>query len=319
MKDQYQREINYLRISLTSDCNLRCRYCMPPGAVHSCLPRMSDSEIIQIVTIMSRLGIRCVKLTGGEPLLRPSCAALAAKIKQIPGMERVTLTTNGMLLRQQLPALLDAGLDAVNISLDAMEPALFSQITGGGKLSAVLEAVDAAVSAGLQTKINTVLMRGVNENQWENILFLAKDSPVDVRFIEMMPIGRGKQFDSVRSQEILVRMRASGLKVTLDSRIHGFGPAKYYQIQGYQGSVGLISAIHGKFCSSCNRVRLTSDGWLRPCLCYDSGVDVCSLGNVPPEEAENRLREIIYRKPKEHCLESQYHNSTLDGMYVIGG
>lgn len=320
MEDQYGREINYLRISITSDCNLHCCYCMPNTAsACSCMQKMSEQELIQIVTVMAKLGIRYVKITGGEPLLHHDCASLVARVKRIPGIERVTLTTNGILLKQQLSALLDAGLDAVNISLDAVEPELFSRITGGGRLSAVLDGLEAAVAAGLQTKINAVLMRKVNENQWEKLVLLAKDHPIDVRFIEMMPIGLGGRFDSLSSQEILQKMRESGLELTPDDCQHGFGPAEYYRIQGYQGSVGLIHAIHGKFCSTCNRVRLAASGWLRLCLCYDSGVNVRQILQTQPKQMEEILRQTIYKKPKEHCFECGNEQGNLLGMYMIGG
>ncbi len=311
MHDQYQRNIDYIRISVTDRCNLRCTYCMPEG-IH--LTSMSElltfEEIVQVVRTAAELGIRHVKLTGGEPLLRRSLPTL--------------LTTNGILLKEHLPALLKAGLDAVNISLDSTDRDAFRKITGFDQLDMVLAAIDAACASGIRTKINAVSLDLGEEAMW-NLIDLAKDRPIDVRFIEMMPIGHGKDFPVYSHTKMLELFRERYPDLTADKAVHGFGPAVYYHIPGYQGSIGLISAIHGKFCDKCNRIRLTSTGFLKGCLCYNTGADLREI--LRANEAENEKRRhltetmeaAIYAKPRAHCFESAEDVTERATMNEIGG
>ena len=325
MRDQYQRDIDYIRISVTDRCNLRCTYCMPEG-IH--LTSMSElltfEEIVQVVRTAAELGIRHVKLTGGEPLLRRSLPTLVQMLKNIEGIEQVTLTTNGILLKEHLPALLKAGLDAVNISLDSTDRDTFRKITGFDQLDMVLAAIDAACASGIRTKINAVSLNLGEEAIW-NLIDLAKDRPIDVRFIEMMPIGHGKDFPVYSHTKMLEQFRERYPDLTADKAMYGFGPAVYYHIPGYQGSIGLISAIHGKFCDKCNRIRLTSTGFLKGCLCYNTGADLREILRANEAEDEKRrhltetMEAAIYAKPRAHCFESAGDVTERATMNEIGG
>jgi cyclic pyranopterin phosphate synthase len=298
---------------------------MPEG-IH--LTSMSElltfEEIVQVVRTAAELGIRHVKLTGGEPLLRRSLPTLVQMLKNIEGIEQVTLTTNGILLKEHLPALLKAGLDAVNISLDSTDRDTFRKITGFDQLDMVLAAIDAACASGIRTKINAVSLNLGEEAIW-NLIDLAKDRPLDVRFIEMMPIGHGKDFPVYSHTKMLEQFRERYPDLTADKAMHGFGPAVYYHIPGYQGSIGLISAIHGKFCDKCNRIRLTSTGFLKGCLCYNTGADLREILRANEAEDEKRrhltetMEAAIYAKPRAHCFESAGDVTERATMNEIGG
>ena len=325
MLDQFGRTIDYLRISVTDRCNLRCRYCMPDGVELTAMERLLTlEEIVTVAECAASLGIRHIKLTGGEPLLRRGLPSLLSMLKAIPGIEKVTLTTNGILLPEMLPDLLRAGLDAVNISLDTTDPECYEEITGRDALGGALRAVDAAVAAGLRTKVNAVSL-DLGEENLRSLIALAKDRPVDVRFIEMMPIGMGKTFPVMDHQQLRRKLRAFYPGIEEDRSFHGFGPAVYLRIPGYQGSIGLISAIHGKFCDSCNRVRLTSEGFLKTCLCYNEGKDLRSVlrAQLPEKEMRQQLREqmqdAIYHKPDAHCFENPGKITERSSMHAIGG
>ena len=325
MHDQYQRNIDYIRISVTDRCNLRCTYCMPEGIrLTSMSELLTFEEIVQVVRTAAELGIRHVKLTGGEPLLRRSLPTLVQMLKNIEGIEQVTLTTNGILLKEHLPALLKAGLDAVNISLDSTDRDTFRKITGFDQLDMVLAAIDAACASGIRTKINAVSLNLGEEAIW-NLIDLAKDRPLDVRFIEMMPIGHGKDFPVYSHTKMLEQFRERYPDLTADKAMHGFGPAVYYHIPGYQGSIGLISAIHGKFCDKCNRIRLTSTGFLKGCLCYNTGADLREILRANEAEDEKRrhltetMEAAIYAKPRAHCFESAGDVTERATMNEIGG
>ena len=356
MLDHNGREIDYLRISVTDRCNLRCRYCMPDGI--KCLPMpeiLTYEEICAIAETAAELGIRHIKLTGGEPLVRRGVISLVEKLKAVPGIETVTMTTNGILLEKELPALIDAGLDAVNISLDTMDREKYREITGTDGLDTVLDAIRAAARAGekglpagpenregsiarrspegmqgsaatgsLRVKINAVSL-DLGEGNLRALIDIAKNMPVDVRFIEMMPIGFGKSFPSISHTELVEKLKAMYPGMQRDSRQHGCGPAVYYSIPGFRGSVGLISAIHGKFCETCNRVRLTSRGYLKSCLCYNDGADLRSIlrAGLPETEMHKALletmQEAIFRKPDAHCFDKPSQITEDAGMNAIGG
>ena len=274
MKDGFGREIDYMRISITDRCNLRCRYCMPHGV--ETLPKwniLSLEEIQAIAVCAASLGVRYIKVTGGEPLVRKDCCALVRALKNIPGIEQVTLTTNGVLLGRFLEELKASGIDGINVSLDTLNPALYEQITGADGLETVLNSVKEAAALHIPVKINAVSM-DLGEDNWAGLLELGRDLPVDVRFIELMPIGFGKDFPSIDHRQLLAQVKARYPGLEKDPRFHGPGPSVYYRIPGFAGSLGLISAIHGKFCSTCNRVRLTSQGYLKTCLCYEDGADL---------------------------------------------
>ncbi len=275
MKDSLNREINYMRISVTDRCNLRCVYCMPHGI--STIPMediLSYEEIARVCRQAVTLGITRFKITGGEPLARLGCPALVRMIRRIPGVEQVTMTTNGVLLGKYLEELTAAGLDAVNISLDTTDRCLYEQITGSDCLNQVSSSIEAACKSGLKVKINTVLQQGLNADSWRDLLQLAKQYGRDVRFIELMPVGQGKFGAPISNINLFHDIEKEFGPLTPDKGIHGNGPAVYYRLPGFSGSVGFISPIHGKFCSSCNRIRMTSTGKIKPCLSYGSAFDV---------------------------------------------
>ncbi|MCC8127158.1 MAG: GTP 3',8-cyclase MoaA [Clostridiales bacterium] len=321
MKDAYGREINYLRISITDRCNLRCRYCMPEGI--SCVPMdeiLTFEEIERVCREAVDLGITRFKITGGEPLVRLGCPSLIGMIKKIPGVDQVTMTKNGVELKKYLPELKAAGLDAVNISLDTLNPEKFLTITGYDRLTKVLESLQAAVDAGLRVKTNTVLQRGMNDGEWEKLMLLAKDQHLDVRFIELMPIGYGADGSMVSNPDLIERIRKKYPQVQHDSAFHGNGPAVYCRIPGWQGSIGFISAIHGKFCAQCNRIRMTAVGEIKPCLCYEESFDIRNaLRCGTKEDVREVLLRAIRTKPQMHCFEKREAVTEKKLMAKIGG
>ena len=325
MFDRYQRDIHYLRLSVTDLCTLRCRYCMPDGVEK--LEReavLSHEEFLRLAALFAQCGIDTVRVTGGEPLVRKNVAQLVAGFKATPGIRRVTLTTNAVLLAEQLPALLDAGLDSVNISLDTLRPEVFRQITARDDFAAVQAGLQAALESGLPVKLNCVPQAGVNEAELETLAALAQDHALQVRFIEMMPIGYGAAMPCISGPALRERFarRWPELAPLSPAQEHalGDGPAVYYTVPGWQGSIGFIAAVHGKFCASCNRVRLTSQGFLRPCLASETGCDLRALLRSGADDAQllDAIRETIWAKPREHHFNDNSMPATR-GMYRIGG
>lgn len=305
MIDGYGRTIDYIRISVTDRCNLRCVYCMPeqgiPPVSHQEILRFD--EICRLAGIFGELGIRKIKLTGGEPLVRKNLPVLVKLLKETPGIEKVTLTTNGVLLAEQMRALADAGIDGINLSLDTLDPDIFAAITRRRELERVKEGFLAALHyPGIPLKINCVPM-GPEEQKIEELAELARKYPVHVRFIEMMPVGLGKEFRGVSEAEILEQLRRRfGREETFRGRL-GNGPAHYYTFPGFQGKIGFISAMTHKFCGECNRVRLTSRGFLKTCLQYETGTDLRELLRSPEtheEDLRKAVEETIRNKPAEH-------------------
>ena len=326
MFDRYQREIHYLRLSVTDLCNLRCRYCMPDGVEK--LEReavLTYEEFLRLAALFAQCGIDTVRVTGGEPLIRKGVEQLVAGLKATPGIRRVTMTTNAVLLAQQLPALLEAGLDSVNISLDTLRSEVFRRITARDEFNAVQAGLRAALESPLPVKINCVPQAGINEAELEDIAALAKDNDLQVRFIEMMPIGYGAAMPCISGPELLARFRRRWPELAplpgAACAALGDGPAVYYTVPGWKGDIGFIAAVHGKFCASCNRVRLTSQGFLRPCLASEAGCDLKALlrGGAADEELLAAIRTTIWEKPQEHHFELKQDIPATRGMYRIGG
>lgn len=323
MRDRFGRTIDYLRVSVTDRCNLRCRYCMPDGIRKTDMAELLTYEEIAFVCGQAaRLGIRRVKLTGGEPLVRKDCPVLVSMLKKIPGLEQVTLTTNGVLLGTYLEALLAAGLDAVNVSLDTTDREQYRRITGADELERVLAAVGAAAGR-LPVKINCVVLRGMNEDAPVSLAAMARELPVDVRFIERMPLGAGEQQEAVSNAEVLAMIEERYGKTVPDDRAHGNGPAVYRRAEGFRGSIGFISAVHGTFCDHCNRLRLLSTGDLKPCLCYGESIGLKEILRDGGEDREERIREKILeavrKKPERHCFENPEDVTERRTMGQIGG
>ena len=317
--DRYGRKIDYLRISITDRCNLRCRYCMPEDiSLISMEEILTYEEILKIAEAAAKFGIRHLKVTGGEPLARKGAVGLVRDLKQVPGIETVTLTTNGTLLKPVLPALKSAGIDAINISLDTLQRARFREITKFDRLPEVLEAIEASCSLGIRTKINTAVMPDVNANEALALAALSERLPLSVRFIEMMPIGYGKQCESYDNTLLLNTLKDRYPDLHLLPEKQGYGPAVYYGSAALLGNIGFISAVHGKFCGSCNRLRLTATGELKYCLCYEDGIDLRRLlrsgGNI-----EDAFSYAMRQKPKAHCFETPEQISEQKEMSRIGG
>lgn len=323
MTDQYGRIINYMRLSITDRCNLRCRYCMPEGICW--VPqeeRLTYGEMLRVAGQAVTLGITKFKVTGGEPLTRPGCVDFIRDLKQLPGVEQVTMTSNGLLLPPLLDQLCAAGLDGLNLSLDTLDEGHYRRLTGyaGEGVSRLLGLIEQCTAKQLHTKINVVLLRE-NQEELEDLGALAAQFPVDVRFIELMPIGLGTQEEHIGPEVALDKLKRRWPDLHPVSEKRGNGPAHYYAAQGLQGRIGLIDAVSHSFCQTCNRVRLTSTGWLKPCLCYQADTDLKPLlrGGGPDEVLREAMRQAITQKPRAHCFSDRDKVTELRKMSQIGG
>lgn len=311
MIDSFGRTIDYLRISVTDRCNLRCAYCLPLTGVRW-QPRadlLSLTEIIQVVEAAAGLGLRKIRLTGGEPLVRPDLPALVRAIAHVPGIEDISLTTNGMLLERLAAPLAEAGLSRVNVSLDTLDPEKFHRLTRFGNIERVWRGIDAAERVGLTPiKLNTVVIRGMNDDELLDLARQTLTHSWHMRFIELMPMGNeedwgeglpvsGERYFSV--QEMLTRLTPLGL--TPASGPVGNGPARIYRIPGAPGTVGFISPLGEHFCATCNRLRLTADGRLRPCLLLSDEVPVRESLRLG-EDITSLVQQAIEFKPSGHGL-----------------
>ena len=334
MKDSHGRTIDYLRISLTDRCNLRCIYCMPEEGVRALAHEdiLSLEEIERLVRIAAEMGITRVRLTGGEPLVRKGVVDLVRALKATPGIESVALTTNGILLPRMAEELKAAGLSRVNISLDTLDPEQYAAITRRGSFDEAMAGIESAIEAGFSpVKVNAVVVKALNQD----VLSFARmsiDRPLHVRFIEYMPVGEsagacgcgwGKQ-DVIPSEELRARIdeqaRAAGIGPLWPASKHrpaGWGPARYFEFENARGTVGFISPLSRHFCSECNRLRLTADGKIRPCLFSDNEFDV--RGVLRSGADDDAVRDVLYAalgaKPDDH------HDKvgTDRGMSQIGG
>lgn len=322
MLDGFCRTIDYIRLSVTDRCNLRCRYCMPPEGI-TCLPMheiLSYEETIHLCKIFAGLGIRKVKITGGEPFVRRDVCHLIRAIKAIPGIENVTVTTNGILALRHLEELKAIGIDGINFSLDTLNSEIFRQITGTDALSDVLTAIDRAIALEIPNiKINCVPVQGLNTGDIPGIAAFSKDYPIHVRFIELMPIGLGKGFQPVPESDICRILESVYGSLQPAEGTFGNGPAHYSHIDGFKGHIGFISAMSHMFCEQCNRIRLTTDGQLKTCLFYENGVDLKALlrNHHSDEEITHQISLALHDKPKHHDLDSL--SPEHRGMSQIGG
>ncbi len=314
--DSFNRPISYLRVSVTDRCNLRCVYCMPPEGVpwrhHEEILRYEEIETV--VRAAASLGISKVRLTGGEPLVRLGMVDLVAMLARIPGIDDLAMTTNGTLLARHAEELKTAGLKRVNVSLDTLRPERFRRITRLGELSNTLGGIAAAREAGLlPVKVNTVVARGVNDDEVLDFALLTLEREWHIRFIEIMPLGQWQEAGSewennvVMTTEIRQRIETDlgplePVKVSV-----GNGPAQYYRLPGAQGTVGFITPISEHFCYQCNRLRLTADGKLRPCLLSDDEIDLRTplRQGATIEDVKRLIVEAVRAKPERHHLSEQ--------------
>lgn len=326
MQDGFRREINYLRVSVTDRCNLRCVYCMPSRGV-KLLPHgeiLRNEEIETIVRAAALVGIRKVRLTGGEPLVRRGLVELVRAIFSIPEIDDLALSTNGILLAENAALLKEAGLKRVNISLDTLKPDRYRSITRYGDFSAVWRGINAALEVGLHpVKLNTVVMRGLNDDEVVDMARLTLDYPLHVRFIELMSIGTASPWASenyVSSAEIagLISRELGDLEEV--RKPTGSGPARYYRLPSARGTVGFISAVSDHFCSTCNRLRLTARGGLRPCLFDDREIDIKTplRKGATLEEIAGLFRLAVRSKPVGQDAVDRW-NEEAGGMSKIGG
>lgn len=306
MLDQFHRNINYIRISLTDRCNLSCKYCRPyfQGKLsHDEI--LSYEELLRFCQVAVQLGISKFKITGGEPLLRKECLSFIGNLKRLGGVEQVTLTTNGTMLGKYVQELKAIGIDGVNISIDSCNPKTYADITGSDCLKEVLAAFEEAYIAGLPLKINCVPLQGMGVEEILALLNLVKDKNIPLRFIELMPLMCNEALQGLSGEEVRQMLSQAGVALEQNKKALGNGPATYYDAKGYAGAIGFIEPLHNKFCSTCNRVRLTSTGVLRPCLYSQAGVDFRKLLREQSDEAVllKALQEAIYHKPQGHAFE----------------
>jgi len=327
--DAYNRPISYLRVSVTDRCNLRCIYCMPPQGV----PKRSHAEILRyeeietMVRAAAELGINKVRLTGGEPLVRPGIVDLVRMLARVEGIDDLAMTTNATLLNDYAKKLAQAGLQRVNISLDTLRPERFERITRCGRLEDALAGMEAARQAGLTPiKINTVVMRGMNDDEVIDFAQRTLEPGWHVRFIEIMPIGNGMAVESNwRERVVTAREIQEQIEVALGPLepakvLPGGGPARYYRLPGAKGTLGFITPISEHFCYRCNRLRLTADGHLRPCLLSDYEIDLRTplRNGADEEQIKTLILQSIASKPLQHHLdESQAPKGRV--MSEIGG
>jgi cyclic pyranopterin phosphate synthase len=324
--DDYNRRINYLRLSITDRCNLRCRYCMPEEGVgrigHDDL--LTYEEILRVVEVFARNGISKVRLTGGEPLVRKGAVDLVRGIGKIEGIQDLSLTTNGVLLGEYAADLAKAGLRRINISLDSLRPERFAYITRRDKFKEVWEGIQAALRQGLSpVKINVVAIQGFNDDEVGEFARLALTYPLHIRFIEFMPVGGGSDWhgeEGISSSQIMKEIREIGELIPVTPQAND-GPAQRYYIKGGKGEIGFISPVSSHFCAQCNRLRLTPDGRIRTCLFSDEEIDLKGVvrGSGGEAKVEETLHQALRAKPEGHHIGDTRFKKCQRGMHAIGG
>ncbi len=322
MKDKYGREIDYLRISLTTSCNLRCIYCMPEllekESNISNEKLLTKDEIIKITDIFSKIGIKKIRLTGGEPLLREEINEIIAGLNKIEGIKEICLTTNGILLEKNIEELKKNGLTRVNISLDTVDEDEYFKITRGGNLKTVLKGIEKAIELGIKVKINTVLIDSPkNQKNILDIVKLSLNENIDVRFIELMPIGVAKNLKKVNAEKVIEILSK---EYELENLEHFEGTSRYYKIKNSTGRIGFINPISQCFCESCNRVRITSQGGLKNCLSSKMEVNIIELlrENISLDEIRDIIEKNIFNRNEKSIFEEK-EQSVQKKMNEIGG
>lgn len=322
LEDAYARRFTYLRLSLTESCNFRCDYCLPDGP--DCTSRRHEinlDEIRRVVTAFALLGTKKVRLTGGEPCLRRDLCEVIRTVKSIPGIDEVAMTTNGYRILRDLDAWVDAGLDAINVSVDSLDSSTFHLVTGQNKLPEILEGIDLASRSALKrVKVNTVLLRQYNGGELPQFLDYVKTRPVALRFIELMQTGDNQAYyerHHVSGQSIKQRLQAEGWSQR--TKTSTAGPAQEFVHPDYEGSMGLIMPYSKDFCADCNRLRVSSRGALFLCLFTDAHIELRDLMQTDdPEPLMARIRECVQGKKVSHFLHDQQTGSTKN-LAMIGG
>ena len=317
MIDRLGRNITYLRISLTDKCNLRCRYCMPEEGVcqRSHHEMMNEDEVVTAVEVAASLGIHKIRLTGGEPLVKRNIVSICRRVAAVEGITEVCLTTNGILLPQLGKQLKDAGVNRLNLSLDTLDPEKYAHITRIGKLEQFQAGLEAALEAGFEkVKINAVLIGGFNDDEIEDLAHLTMEYPVDMRFIELMPI---QDHDEFGEEAYVPYSRVLEKLPEAEPMPQDGGVAKLYRLPGAMGNIGLISPVSAHFCGECHRIRLTADGKLKPCL---HAPDEFSIKGLDFEGMKKVFEQAIWNKPAWHGdLDAQHRSQAGRNMNEIGG
>lgn len=316
MTDGYGRKIDYTRISLTDNCNLRCSYCMPEGKI-SDIHYLPVETVLKCVESAVCLGITNFRLTGGEPLIYPDIEKLITKMRNVSGVNFIGITTNGVFLSEKADVLKMAGTDSINVSLDTVDSDEFRKITGRNCLKNVIDGIDAALDSRIKLKINTVLRSEVDVLKMTEF---ANDKNIDIRFIELMPVGIGEKNDIIPRKAVIEKLEKKYGKVCGVSKMHDEnGPAEYYAFRKLGVRVGLIQAVHGKFCDRCNRIRITSDAGLKPCLADSRIIDLKEALDIGKDELTKIMKKAIYEKPKSHHFEDILCEKETKTMNMIGG
>lgn len=320
MTDNLGRNIDYMRLSITDKCNLRCKYCMPEP--REFIPHeeiLSYEEFLKIAEAAVKLGITKFKVTGGEPLVRKDAVSFIKRLKNLSGVEKVTLTTNGILLGEHLDELAEAGIDGINISLDAVSREKYRDLTGDlFDFDPVL--LERCTDKGINLKLNTVLLNE-NADEWLKIIEIAEELPIDIRFIELMPIGYADTENAPDADTLLSRIIEKYPDLEETDEVRGNGPAVYYKSDYLKGRIGIIGANSHKFCDNCNRIRLTGTGIIKPCLSYDIGTDLKTplRNGADMDEITKILESAIKQKPHSHCFENAETQAGKTAMHKIGG
>lgn len=323
MKDKFGRKVDYLRLSVTDNCNLRCIYCMEEKTTDFLKEKskLTDNEILKIVESSASIGVSKVRITGGEPLVRAGIVDLIGKIKSIDGIEEIYLTTNATLLNDKVEILAKNGLNGVNISLDSLNKEKFDSITRLGGFEKVMESIDKCIKYGLKVKLNTVIVNNINADEILDFINLTLKKPIDVRFIELMPIGVGKVYKGMSNEEVLDVIKNNYTDLEEVDSARNDGPAKYIKVNKALGRVGFISAMSNCFCEACNRIRVTPEGFLKQCLHFDYGVSLRDLirNGISKDELTEVIKENIYNKPEKHLFNQNGDHEEIRFMNKIGG
>lgn len=325
--DSFRRTVKYMRVSLTDRCNLRCNYCMPAWGNHW-MPKdtlLSYDEMLRVIRLSAERGVYKIRITGGEPLVRKGCVDFVRQVGEVEGITEVAMTTNAILLKDHAQDLYDAGLRHLNISLDSLDEKKFAEITRGNQLSRVWEGIEEAVKVGFPSiKINCVAQKGVNDDEIAAFANLTRDMKIDMRWIEFMPVSDWDNWQKcyIGIEELQKRIAAEvGELIPVYDGDAAAGPAEHFRIPGYAGRLGFIHAISNHFCDTCNRIRLTADGKVRPCLFGKIEVDFREAirEGASDEELNELFDEVLQIKPDAHNITMDRPEKMLTSMTSIGG